>query len=212
MRSVLPYLRKKSHVIWDWNGTLLRDIEHAVQVTNRLLKEENLPTTNVETYLNIFGFPVIDYYRRLGFNVAPEKFKDLCERFNSHFVAGVLECGLWPGAVDTLAAVKREGKTQSVLSASEQGILEHQMKIFELNQYFDHVTGIADKAAGSKVARGHELMEKAGVAASDTIMIGDTDHDLEVGEALGIDVILVEHGHQHPERLRRVHDKVLKLI
>jgi phosphoglycolate phosphatase len=40
-------------------------------------------------------------------------------------------------------------------------------------------------------------------------LIGDTDHDLEVGLALGVDVILLSDGHQSPERLSALHHTVL---
>ena len=208
MLNLHKYFASKNHIIWDWNGTLLRDIEHAVATTNRLLTEENLPPLSVERYLKTFRFPVIEYYRNLGFDTSPEKFRDLCERFNKYFVDGVHTCGLWPGVEGILAHVKNAGKMQSVLSASEQNILNHQMKLFALEGYFDHVTGIADKSAGSKVDRGHELLNKAGIAKEHTILVGDTDHDLEVAEALGIDVILLEHGHQCPTRLRETHHTI----
>lgn len=212
MNTVISHIENKQHVIWDWNGTLLGDIDHILRITNRLLKEEGLSPITLEKYKAIFGFPVIDYYAKIGFNTDRAKFLDLCERFNQHFVEGLHTCELWPGAKETLAEIKRLGKVQSVLSASEQNILQHQMQHYSLEAFFDHVHGIADKAAGSKVDRGHELMKKAGIAPEDTVMIGDTDHDLEVGHALGIEVILVDHGHQHADRLRKIHHKVLKLI
>lgn len=212
MLNLLPHIENKKHVIWDWNGTLLLDIDHAVSITNRLLSEEGLPPITVEKYKALFRFPVIEYYREIGFKTDPEKFLQICERFNQHFVDGVHTCQMWPGAVDTLTHVKKSGRMQSVLSASEQNILNHQMKHFSLEHLFDHVTGIADKAAGSKVQRGHELMKKAGVATKDTIMIGDTDHDLEVAQALEIDVVLVDHGHQEITRLKRVHNKIIKMF
>src|SRR3954465_14239750 len=96
-------LAEKKHVIWDWNGTLLLDIDHAVATTNRLLREENLPPTTVERYKKIFRFPVIEYYGDLGFDTSPAKFLDLCERFNRYFLEGVHACTLWPGADLTLA-------------------------------------------------------------------------------------------------------------
>ncbi len=43
MSPLHPHLKDKRHVIWDWNGTLLADVEHAVRVVNKLLSEENLP-------------------------------------------------------------------------------------------------------------------------------------------------------------------------
>ena len=58
----------------------------------------------------------------------------------------------------------------------------------------------------------HELIANSGVDQKDTIMIGDTEHDKEVADALGIDLILVDHGHQCPTRLRPLHHKVLNVL
>jgi phosphoglycolate phosphatase len=212
MQPLLEHVQDKQHVIWDWNGTLLSDIDHAVKTVNRLLKEEGLPLTTVEAYKRIFGFPVVDYYEKLGFNIEPEYFLRLCERFNDYFYEGLSGLQLWPGARDVLGGIKAGGKIQSVLSASEHTMLLHSVKVFEVEHLFDHVFGIFDKTAGSKVDRGHELIRQAGLARESTVLIGDTDHDLEVGEALGIDVILVEHGHQCPTRLREAHHTVLSVF
>ncbi len=196
MNPLDPYLKGKCHVIWDWNGTLLNDLDHAVLTVNRLLSEENLPITTIENYKKEFGFPVVDYYRRMGFDTQPAKFKELCERFNDYFYAGLKDCGLWPGARETLQYVKALGKTQSLLSATEHSTLQASVKFFAVEDLFHHIFGIADKLAESKVARGHDLMKKAGVPPAETVLIGDTNHDHEVADALGIDIILVEHGHQ----------------
>jgi phosphoglycolate phosphatase len=202
----------KRHVIWDWNGTLLNDLEHALKSGNVLLKEEGLPQVSLEEYRKHFGFPVIEYYRRLGFDVSADNFRKLSHRFQELFAGGLGTCELWPGVREILARVKASGRMQSILSASEQGVLELSIKHFGIAEHFDHLTGIFNKEAAGKVDRGHELIKKAGVPPEETILIGDTDHDFEVAEALGIDVILVEHGHQTPERLRAVHHKVLKVL
>lgn len=212
MKALYPHIQNKKHVIWDWNGTLLSDIDHAVATTNRLLSEENLPPITVESYKEIFRFPVIEYYREIGLGVEPVKFLELCERFNHYFQAGITNCSLWPGAVETLALVRSSGKTQSILSASYQELLGKQVKILGVEEYFHHVAGLGDKSAGSKIDRGRELMKTVGIPPKDTVMIGDTDHDLEVAQALGIEIILVEHGHQHPKRLRAAHHNVIKVI
>jgi phosphoglycolate phosphatase len=212
MQTLHPYIENKQHIIWDWNGTLLQDVDHALQVTNRLLAEENLPTITLSQYKKLMRFPVIHYYKDLGFDTSERRFPELCERFNQYFHAGVKDCGLWPGAKQTLQHIKQLGKRQSILSASEHGLLVAQVEMFDLDPLLDFVMGLPDKAANSKVERGHQLMKAANCAPSKTILIGDTDHDLEVGQALGIEVILVEHGHQEPERLRRVHSQVVRVF
>ncbi len=212
MKALHAHLLAKRHVIWDWNGTLLADLDHALRTVNRMLREEGLPLTTMEIYKKDFGFPVIDYYRRLGFDTEPMKYVALCEKFNAYFYAGLAECELWPGARETLEFVKASGKTQSVLSATEHSMLESSMEFFKLNHLFDYVQGIGDKKAGSKVSQGHDLMRAAGIPAKDTIMFGDTDHDQQVAEALGVDLVLVDHGHQCGTRLREIHHTVIKLF
>ncbi len=212
MKALHPYIEDKVHVIWDWNGTLLSDVDHAVRVVNRLLSEESLPTLDAAEYKRVFGFPVLNYYKQLGFNTEPAYFAGLCERFNKYFHDDLHTCGLWPGAIETLAHVHASGKTQSLLSASEHNLLLGSVAQFKVDPYFHHVMGIADKMAGSKVARGQELIERVKLPLSKTVLIGDTDHDLEVGKALGIDVILVDHGHQEISRLQKIHSNVLKVL
>lgn len=212
MTKIIDHIAHKSHIIWDWNGTLLADLHHAVDTVNTLLTEEGLPTTTLDHYKKVFGFPVKNYYDRLGFDTSPENFPRLCERFNQLFHDGLDRCSLWPGVREVLGEVKNKGKLQSVLSASEHGMLVHSLRRFDVHQFFDHVMGIADKMAGSKVEFGRKLMGMAATPPEECVLIGDTDHDLEVAEALGIDMILVEHGHQCPTRLRDIHHTVVKLL
>ncbi len=200
------------HVIWDWNGTLLSDIDHAVETVNRLLEEHNLPLTSLERYKDEFGFPVLDYYERLGFKTTQAEFLELCETFNRYFVDGLDRCALWPGAIETLTKIHSSGRKQSILSASYQELLDWSVEKFGIRHLLHHVVGVADKTASSKVSRGHELITKAMVDPKKTLLIGDTDHDLEVATALGIDAILVDHGHQSKARLIAVHHNVVSVI
>ena len=53
---------KYKHIIWDWNGTLLDDRWLCVDgINNGLLKRGLTPITE-ETYMNVFTFPVKNYY------------------------------------------------------------------------------------------------------------------------------------------------------
>ena len=66
---------KYTHVIWDWNGTLLDDNWLCVEVMNTLLSSRNLPLLTLERYRDIFDFPVKNYYEKLGFNFKKESFE-----------------------------------------------------------------------------------------------------------------------------------------
>ena len=58
------------HIVWDWNGTLLDDRWLTIAVMNRLLARRNMDELTEDRYLQFFTFPVIDYYRRLGFDLS----------------------------------------------------------------------------------------------------------------------------------------------
>ncbi|MGZ3745521.1 MAG: HAD family hydrolase [Pseudobdellovibrionaceae bacterium] len=106
--------------------------------------------------------------------------------------------------------LRGEGLTQSILSATDQVNLTSMVAHYELNPFFNFVYGIDNKFAGSKIDRGHELIKESKIPESRTVIIGDTLHDLEVARALGIDAILISHGHQCSTRLRLHHDMVIE--
>ncbi len=202
-------LQGKEHIIWDWNGTLLSDVEHAVHTVNILLDDHKLPGIDVHQYRKLFEFPVLNYYKALGFDFEKESFESLCHRFVERFMAGFRNLPLISEMKTVLMNLHSEGMTQSVLSATDQTNLDAMISHFELNQLFKFVYGIDNKFAGSKIDRGHELIRVSNIDLEKTVIIGDTLHDLDVAKALGIDAILISHGHQCPTRLKPHHDNVI---
>ena len=64
-----------THLIWDFNGTILQDMDLGIRCTNTMLAERGLPVIpSVEAYREIFGFPIDEYYRRLGFDFEKEDY------------------------------------------------------------------------------------------------------------------------------------------
>lgn len=212
---LIDYIHKsisgKKHIIWDWNGTLLNDVDHAVNVMNSLLKEHNLASIDKARYRNIFDFPVLKYYEQLGFDFQKESFENLCHKFVDRFMSGVQQLPLIPEVKEVLNQLHKEGIAQSVLSATDQLNLDSMIDHFELKNTFKYVYGIDNKLAGSKIDRGHELIQTSKIDKSHTVIIGDTLHDLEVAEALGIDAVLISHGHQSHSRLKARHSKVIEV-
>ncbi len=65
MHNLYDTINNKKHIIWDWNGTLLNDIDHAVQIVNTLLTEHELPNIDRNQCRQVFNFPVLNYCRGL---------------------------------------------------------------------------------------------------------------------------------------------------
>ncbi len=187
-------------LIWDWNGTLLDDAWLSVQVMCRLRESRGLPPIDGAQYQELFGFPLQEYCVRLGF--APEEFPALSAEFSQFYEARRLECGLQPGAAQVLETVARAGLGQVVLSAYQQPFLTQIVAHYGLQPHFAAVAGLDNPYAEGKAARGKRLLADLGWVPEQVLLIGDTDHDSEVAQALGVDCVLFPSGHQHARRLQ----------
>ena len=68
-------------IIWDWNGTLLDDINTSIDSINILLRDRSLPELTIEKYRDIFDFPVRKYYEKSGFDFKNEPFEGPAMQF-----------------------------------------------------------------------------------------------------------------------------------
>ena len=189
------------HVIWDWNGTLLDDAWLCVDCMNGLLRRRGLEELTVERYQETFDFPVVEYYRRLGFDFTRETFEAAGTEFIVEYERRKTECDLQPHARETVAALRAAGLTQSVLSAYRQDTLERFVTHFGLRESFLRLVGLQDHYAAGKVDLGRRWIAELPNAASEVLMVGDTTHDAETARAMGVDCVLVPGGHNTVERL-----------
>lgn len=191
------------HVVWDWNGTLLDDVQACVDAINILLSRRSLPCVTKEQYLNVFDFPVRNYYLRLGFDLERENWHSLALEYHEAYGRTSACCELRTGAAHTLALLKDRGITCSVLSACEISLLRQMMADRGILAHFDHVYGLTDLYAHSKVSLGHDMLAQTGIVAGSSLLVGDTTHDFEVAGALGLPCLLMTGGHQALEKLRQ---------
>jgi phosphoglycolate phosphatase len=188
-------------IIWDWNGTLLNDIDLSIATANKLLTRRNLATITQESYRELFAFPVKDYYRAIGFDFEKEGFEKPAKEYIDIYNAEVKHCKLHTSVPDILEHFKRKGVRQFVLSAMQEDMLIATLKQQGIFNYFEGIMGLGDYYAVSKIERGKQLIAKYQINTQKATMIGDTIHDFEVAEQLNINCILVADGHQSKERL-----------
>ena len=71
----MQYEQRYTHIIWDFNGTILDDVQLGIRCVNTMLSKRGLPVLpDVEAYRQVFGFPIEAYYRRLGFDFEKEDY------------------------------------------------------------------------------------------------------------------------------------------
>ena len=194
-------MRHYRYVIWDWNGTLLDDAWLCVEVLNVLLTRRHRAPISLDQYGEDFDFPVIDYYRHLGFDYEYEPFDAVAHEFLAEYDRRRCECHLRDGARDVIASLTERGLRQYVLSAYEQCRLEDSVAHLNLRGCFDRLVGLADHTANGKVENGRRLMSELVAGPDEVLFIGDTLHDHEVACAIGADCALIPSGHHASRRL-----------
>ena len=198
-------------ILWDWNGTLLDDVDLCVDALNRLLAGFGYPQRyDYERYRAIFGFPIEEYYVRTGFDFTKHSFAELAEKYMEDYVPASAACPLADGAIDALEAFKAAGLRQVILSASNLDTLRRQTDERGVTGYFDRLLGLGDIYAKSKVEIGLAYLKENGFDPARAVMIGDSVHDYEVAQALGVRCVLQSGGHQPPEKLRETGAPVVK--
>lgn len=188
-------------IIWDWNGTLLNDVKIAVDTINHLLSDRNLKLLTIEQYLEVFTFPVKDYYELIGFDLQNEPFEVPANQFIEIYNKAVEECGLHNEVIPSLKKLDNSGYRQFILSAMEQQQLEKTVSDNGISLFFEDLCGLNNHYATSKVENGKSLMSIRGLNPQRTLMVGDTVHDYEVATAIGCQCVLIARGHQSKARL-----------
>jgi len=203
---------KIKHVIWDWNGTLLDDKELAITAINIILKRYDLPKITLEKYLKVFSFPVIDYYKRLGFDFEKTPFTQVGTEFIEEYTAHMYDYSLHDGARDTLKYLYNNGISQSLLSAAKLKMLDDLMAHHDIEKYFHRVAGLTDHYANSKLDAGKNLIDELQIDPSEILFVGDTEHDAEVANEIGANCSLIANGHAPFDKLEKTGKQVFHNI
>lgn len=195
-------------IIWDWNGTLLNDVDMAVRVTNDIFSRYGYEVMDADTYRARFRFPVIAYYRDCG--VKDEDFPQVASAWSDAYLAAFPGTPLQSDAAETVRRFHDAGFRQIVLSASRLDNLQHQVGSYpELQGMFEELRGISDIFAGGKTHLAHELMASTGLDPNETVFLGDSCHDAEVAAAVSARCLLIARGHQTRENLEKAGVPVL---
>ena len=204
---------KYKYIIWDWNGTILDDLQINFEVENTLLNRRGRTLIkDIDEYQEKFQFPIIKFYESLDFDLENEKFEDIAREYVLEFDERFYELETFPDAESVIRDFKFKGIEQIILSQTEQRWLEKQVAFHDMDYLFSELLGARDIYVKGKVSIALEWITKNDIDTSQVLMVGDTLHDYEVAETLGCDCILIARGHQSKDRLMTTGAVVLESI
>ena len=130
-------MKRRVVVFWDWNGTIVNDASVFVYIMNLFLKEKKLSFIDVCSYRESFEFPLINYYKKLGFTFKGESFDSLGKRFIDKYKKHQFDARLFYNIRYVLSYLKLNVDRQFIVSAQENSLLKSSVLHYKLDSYFD---------------------------------------------------------------------------
>src|SRR5690606_30059512 len=141
-------------------GTILDDLDLSFNLLNEMLQEQGHNPITLERYLDIFTFPIIEYYKLAGFTFEGYTFEELAKTFIARYQPASMKLKLHEGLVETVQNLKSKGHRVIVLSASKYDNLVEQLSHFNIKDLFDDILGIEDIYAQSKINLAERYVNK----------------------------------------------------
>lgn len=186
----------RTHLVWDWNGTLFHDIHAVIEATNASFTELGLPPITLERYRELYCVPVPLFYERLmGRLPTPEEWAVMDEAFHRHYWVRAEAAALAEGAAELLAQRRASGQTQSLCSLAPHEQLLPMVASHGIADHFVRIDGrIGPSDGGKAMHMVRHLGALQGIDPSRTVVIGDAVDDATAARHAGVRAVLYTGG------------------
>ncbi len=198
------------HVIWDWNGTLVDDLELVVAAVNLSLDDIGAPPIDADGYRTHYTRPVELFYEQvLGRPLQEREWRRIDRVFHEGYRTGVPSLPLTADARAAVEHVAAEGWTQSILSMWWHDELVAAAASHGLDRFMIRVDGNRGEAGETKLRHLrrhlHDLDEELGALnLCRVVVIGDALDDAGAAREAGVWCVLYDGGSHHRVELAGV--------
>ncbi|WP_295427754.1 HAD-IA family hydrolase [uncultured Thiodictyon sp.] len=195
-----------SLIVFDWDGTLMDSQARIVDCLQAAFVEVGQPVPSREAAADIIGLGLDEAMARLWPAAAAAQRQLVADHYRRHFLGGnTTPSALFAGARETLEQLRAAGYLLAVATGKSRRGLDLSLAETGLAGHFQ-----ATRCADEGFSKPHpqmllEIMDELGVAPARTLMIGDTEYDLQMAANAGAGALAVCYGVHAPERLRALH-------
>ena len=184
------------HVVWDWNGTLLDDLDIVVRSVNASLASMGASPIDADSYRDHYTRPVHLFYERLlGRDLRPAEWSHIDDVFHRAYRDSVAEAALTFDTRQALEKVAAAGGTQSLLSMWWHAELRAATKRLDVERFMVRVDGNRGEAGETKLR--HLASHLAAMGRVRAVAVGDSLDDGWAARQVGIPCVLYDGGSHH---------------
>lgn len=188
-------------IIFDLDGTLADTAPDLISTLNRITAPFDLAPTKQLNFGNLIGQGARAMIQRAFElnNIALDEplLDDLFEQFLVDYAANIaVETRLFDGAIEVIAQLEQSGDLLAVCTNKTEFLARRLLDQLGISQYFASVTG--GNSFAFRKPDGRHILETIKLAGGDktsSIMIGDSNADIQAAKNAGIPSIAVTFGY-----------------
>ncbi len=186
-------------LVFDWDGTLMDSEASIVHCMQGAIEDLGCEPRSKEQIRNIIGLGLREAINTLYPGTDDAFLQAVVERYRHHFFGGGSEMAeLFPGAEHTVRELSEAGYLLAVATGKGRRGLDMVLEKTGLGHYF-HATRCADEAFSKPHPQMlEEVMDVLGAEPGETLMIGDSEYDMQMANNARTHALAVSYG---------VHDK-----
>ncbi len=181
-------------VVFDMDGTLADTSEGILNSHRYAHKMMERPEPTAEELAGVIGGPLLQTYQtRFAFSEADAK--EAVRQYRQWYAEnGIYQAKLYDGMKELLINLKVQGFKLGVATLKAERFAKVMLKNMGVFSLFDVIYGVDENDKRTKAELIQLCMTTIGVNKADTVMIGDSVHDLKGAEEAGVSFIGVSYG------------------
>ena len=190
-------------VIFDWDGTVVDStptITHAIREACRDIGI-SVPAEQDASY--VIGLGLQDALSRVAPNLSPAQQASLTDRFRYHYLSRDQSLRPFPGMTDLFEGLRDAGLPLAVATGKSRVGLERAFDATKTRHYFETSRCADESDPKPEPTMVFEICEELGISPSESLVIGDTTHDIGMAHAAGARALAVTYGAHPLETLQR---------
>jgi phosphoglycolate phosphatase len=196
-----PSLRRFRFVVFDWDGTLADSAALIAASIQAACRDIGQPVPDEATARYVIGLGLADMLMHIAPGLSPTGIRDLTDRYRHHYLGGDAAIPLFAGVPEMLRELEAGGALLGVATGKSRAGLDRAFSQHRIAQHF-----VATRCADEGFPKPHpdmllHLMDRVGAAPGETLMIGDTTHDVELARNAGVAAVAVAYGAHPPAGL-----------
>ena len=191
-------------VVFDWDGTLM-DSEHTiVECLQQAARDLGYPVPSQEQARDVIGLGLNQALAKLFSESDGQKVQALADAYRRCFLREERPPSpLFPGARQLLQSLQEQHLMLAVATGKSRRGLEMELDHTGLREYF-FMTRCADEA----ISKPHpqmllDILQGLGVEGKRTLVVGDTEYDMQMAVNGGCYALGVSHGVHSSKRLKQ---------